>query len=266
MINGKGANMELKAVLVERIKRPAVIDRIEIDQSEISGLADNIKEQGLLQAPILRIMGEEYEIVAGDRRILAIKLLGWTKVECVVREMADVQASEIRACENLQRVDLSVIEEARIYKNLRDKHGKKIDQIARAMGKSPGTVKRRLDLLTMPQCLQDAMHAKKISYGVAEALWPISDPGSLDYYLGFACDHGVTVTIARQWTNDWKATQRRINDSTEDGVNMLEPPAIRPTYLACDLCDQPELVENLTIVRICTECAKRLNKTKMEDL
>jgi len=179
-------------------------------------------------------------------------------VKCVIKTLTDQQAAEIRASENLQRENLSVIEEARIYRNLNQKHHMPIDRIAQKMGKSPGTIKRRLDLLKMPDSLQNAMHEKKISYGVAEALWPIADPGALDYYLGFAIDHGVTVTIARQWTNDWKNSQRRIENENKDPMEQLTSPAERPTYLACDLCQEPVLVQNLAVIRICRECAKKI--------
>lgn len=249
---------KLLVVPVEKIGRPAVIDRIDVDQLEIEGLAENIQSVGLLQTPTLRPRGTGYEIVAGDRRILAIKLLGWTKVECIVSELTDKQTAIARGSENLQRVDLSVIEEGRIYQNLHTKHEMSVEQIGRRMGKSPGTVKRRMDLLKMPRCLQDAMHKKKISYGVAEALWPITDSTALDYYLGFAVEHGVTVMIARQWTNDWKSSQLSAGPTDRDPADRLTPPTMRPTYLACDLCEEAELVQDLTILRICKSCAKKI--------
>lgn len=256
---------KFQVIPLSKIRRPGRIDRISISEESINDLANNIREQGLLQSPLVRRVGEEYEIIFGDRRILAVGRLAWTEVECKVVEMDDARAAEVRASENLQREDLTVIEEARIYENLHKNHGMSIDQIARKMGKSPGTVKRRLDLLKMPQCLQEAMHAKKISYGVAESLWPITDPSALDYYLSFACDHGVTVTIARGWTNDWKSSQVRL-EPNDDAVGVLQSPAgIRPTYIACDLCEQPELIQDLQMIRLCKECAKVLAKAKLQD-
>jgi len=252
----------LEVIPVSKIIRPEIADRIDIEEEKVRELAENIREQGLLQSPLVRKVGNEYEIIAGDRRILAIKKLGWTEVECVVCQMTDAQTAEARASENLAREDLTVIEEARIYARLLKTHGYTIKQIAEKMGKSAGVVKRRLDLLKMPQCLQDAMHARKISYGVAEALWPISDPAALDYYLSFACDHGVTVPIARQWANDWKMSQRRLREDEDPMQNMEAAPAIRPTYIACDLCEQPELVEHLQIVRLCRECAMRIAQAR----
>lgn len=255
---------KLELIPLSKIKRPARLDRIQISEEKINELANNIQEQGLLQSPLVRKIGEEYEIIAGDRRILAVTKLGWTEVECVVAVMDDKQTAEARASENLAREDLTVIEEARIYENLRKNHGMTVEQIARKMGKSGGTVKRRLDLLKMPQSLQDAMHAKKISYGVAEALWPIADPSSLDYYLSFACDHGVTVTVARGWTADWKAAQLRLEPDQDAMTGLETPAAIRPTYIACDLCQQPELIQNLVITRLCAHCAKEISRLRAE--
>jgi len=216
---------------------PEIADRIDIEEEKVRELAENIREQGLLQSPLVRKVGNEYEIIAGDRRILAVKKLGWSEIECVVCQMTDAQAAEARASENLAREDLTVIEEARVYERLLKTYGYTIKQIAEKMGKSA-------------------------SYGVAEALWPISDPAALDYYLSFACDHGVTVPIARQWANDWKMSQRRLREDEDPMQNMEAAPAIRPTYIACDLCEQPELVEHLQIVRLCRECAMRIAQAR----
>lgn len=253
---------ELKTVQVESIDRPKKSDRIEIEEEEIASLADSIEEVGLLQPPILRKMGDRLEIVAGDRRILAIKRLGLTCVECFVCSLTDKQTAIIRGIENLERVNLSVIEEAHIYRNIQDKYGMRIDQIAKRFKRSPGIVKRRLDLLKMPDCLINATHKKLISYGVAEALWVIADESALDYYLTFATEHGVTVTIARQWAQDWKSSQRRITQENEDPMEAIIPPQIRPTYIACDICDQPELIQNLEIVRVCKNCAKLMREAE----
>ena len=251
-------------VQLSDIIRPQVIDRIDIDMIEIEALSKSIFEQGLIQPPVLRPSNGKFEIVAGDRRILAVKILKWERVQCVVKEMTDLQAAEIRATENINREDLTVIEEANIYKNLHKVHGLTLQEVARRMSRCVATVKRRMDLLKMPTILQTAMHKKQISYGVAEALWVITEEGALDYYMGFAVDHGVTVPIARQWANDWKAAQRRIVEENLDPVDALESPATRPTYIACDFCEQPELVQDLTLMRLCRACAQEISLQKFK--
>jgi ParB family chromosome partitioning protein len=249
---------EIVTLSLEQIKRPQRKDRIDISPEKISELAQNITEVGLLQDPLVRKIDGGYEIVFGDRRILAIRKLGWTEVQVKLCDLSDVETAEVRGAENLLREDLTVIEEARVYLNLKENYGRTVDQIAERFGIGGGTVKRRMDLLKMDQTLQSAMHAKTITYGVAEALAPIADKTALDYYLGFAIDHGVTVTIARQWCSDWKASMRR-RDAEDDPAGALTSPVIhQPTYLACDLCHGAEKVQNLTYLRLCKECAGKL--------
>jgi len=247
-------------VPLAKMKRPQVIDRITISDKEVCELAESIREVGLLQNPLVRLVEDKYEIVSGDRRILAINKLGWSDVWVKLCILTDQQAAEVRAAENLQRENLTVIEEARIYENLVNNYGLTVAKVAQRMGISGGTVKRRLDLLKMPRSLQDAMHEKKISYGVAESLAPIIDKTALEYYLGFACDHGVTVAIARQWAADWKSSMRR-KEAAADPASVLTSPVIdNPVYLACDLCREPERVENFTHLKVCGACIKQLAK------
>ena len=250
--------------LVE-MRRPRKKDRIDISEEGITELALNIEEVGLLQDPLVRNTEDGYEIIAGDRRILAIRKLGWTEVQVKLCDLSDVETAEVRASENLLREDLTVIEEAKIYFNLKENYGRTMDQIAERFGIKGGTVKRRLDLLKMDISLQNAMHAKAISYGVAEALAPIVDKTALDYYLGFAIDHGVTVAVARQWCVDWKSSMRRLDEGSDPGEAITSPAITQPTYLACDLCHGAEEVQNLAYLKLCRECAKQLSKIAREE-
>jgi len=249
---------EIREVPLKQIKEPQQTDRINISDKAISELADSMREVGLLQNPLVRKINGSFEIIAGHRRCLAAAKLGWLMIECVICEMTDLQAAEARGVENLQREDLTIIEEAKIYERLATEHGRTNEQIGKRMGVSPAIVKRRRDLLKMQQCLQDAMHTEKISYGVAEALAPIADQTALEYYLGFACDHGVTVAIARQWCSDWRASMRRLDDARDPSEAIHSPAIAQPVYLACDLCQEAEEVQNFTHLKVCRECAKQL--------
>ncbi len=250
---------------LDKMKRPKKIDRIDISNEAVEELSQNIREVGLLQDPLVRATGDDYEIIAGDRRILAIKKLGWSEVQVKLCVLNDLQTAEVRGSENLKRVDLTVMEEAGIYANLKENFGRTISQIAERFGITGGTVQRRLDLLKMDQSLQNAMQAEAISYGVAEALSGIADKTALDYYLGFAIDHGVTVLIARQWRDDWKSSLRRKEAENDPGGALTSPMIAQPTYLPCDLCNGPEEVQNLTHLKVCAECAKQLKRMVREE-
>ena len=238
------------------IDEPKGIVRMEISPEAIAELAQSISEIGLLQRVLLRPDGDRYEIVFGHCRFLAHKELGLKKIESVIKAMTDREAAVARATENLNRENLSPIEEAATFKNLADAHAMSYDQIGKKVGKSPGLVRRRLDLLKMPPQLQQAVHRKQLSITVAEELWPISDIASLDYYLSFALDGGCTKDIARQWCKDWRDSQRRQDAAGGTGGQALAPSEPRPVYVSCDLCTGPMELGQETVFRTCSKCTK----------
>lgn len=243
-----------RAIKLDLVDEPVKADRLEMDMDEVRSLAGNIKEVGLLQAILLRPVGDRYEIIFGHRRFLAHKILGESKIRAMVKDMSDCDAALLRASENLLDADLSCIEEAFIYANLQNKFGMSHDEIGKRFGKSPGVVKRRLDLLKMPEALQKAVHKKEISYGVAEELWRISDVGSMEYYLSFAIEHGVTVAVARVWVKDWKDTLRRSSADVEGGGQESSPLESRPVWVTCEVCEGPMKLGSESVVRMCPNC------------
>lgn len=249
-----------RQIPLDKLDEPAGVIRLEINQGEIQELADNIVEIGLLQPIVVRPVGERLEIVFGHRRYLAYQLLGRKKISCLVRDMDDSEAAVARASENLRRVGLSLIEEAAVYVDLRDNHKLTTDAIGKLMGVSPGVVKRRMDLLKMPPQLQKALHTKQISYSVAEELWRLGDKGVIDYYLGFAVDHGCTQAVARQWVNEEKKKQRTRDAGTEGGGEALSPMQSRPVWVSCDLCQGPLEVGKETTIRACESCVASIKK------
>ncbi len=254
----RASGLNPKKIALDLIDEPKGIVRLDIDPEEVQSLAENIKEVGLLQPIIVRPDKERYEIVFGHRRFLAHTILKARTILCVVRHLTDIECAIMRGTENIQRVDLSPIEEAAIYSDLHDNHHLSYDEIGKRMSKSPGIVKRRIDLLRMPPQLQKAVHSKEISYGVAEALWSIGDPGGIDYYLGFAVEHGVTVVVARTWAKEWKDRQRREASDVAGSRGPANPLEPRPTYLPCDICHGPEDVMKMQTLHTCKSCFQNI--------
>lgn len=244
----------VKLLKMDLIDEPVGVIRLEIDQGEVEDLARSIEQVGLLQPIGVRKVGDRFEIVDGHRRYLAHKALKREVIACFVRAVDDLECALARATENLGRVNLSPIEEAAIYIDLLDTHGLTCDEIGKRMSKSPGVVKRRLDLLKMPPQLQTAVHIKAISYGVAEELWRLGDIGSIDYYLGYAIDHGVTVAVARQWVRDHRRSERTQKNDIEGGRGAYSPLESTPTYISCDLCQGPLDVREIVNIKLCPNC------------
>jgi len=260
----KVSSQKLVNLDLSLVDEPKGIIRMEINDDYISDLAQSISEVGLVQPVLVRPDGERYEVVFGHRRYLACKRAGLEKISSIVRKMSDEEAAIIRATENLAREDLTPIEEAATYKDLIEKYGLRIDQFARKIGITAGTVKRRLDLLKMPPVLQQAVHLKQISMTVAEELWGIDDAASLDYYLSFAIGGGCTKETARQWCKEWKDAQRRQVSAGGGAPPEYSPLEPRPHYIACDICEDPSRIEDAQTLMICPACQELIKNRKKE--
>ncbi len=150
-------------------------------KAELTELADSIKESGLIQPIILRKIGEEdrYEIIAGERRFRATIIAGLSKIAAIVKKINNREALELALIENIQRSDLSVIEEANGYKRLVEEFSHAHDQIAKMVGKSRSHIANLLRLLTLPQTVRELLDQKLISMGHARAIISSSDPEKL---------------------------------------------------------------------------------------
>ncbi len=145
--------------------------RKEFDEDALSELAQSIKTHGLIQPILVRPLDNgRYQIVAGERRWRASRLAGLERVPVVVREMDDLKTMQIALIENLQREDLSVVEEALGYKSLIEKFGMTQDEVASTVNKSRPAVTNALRLLTLEKEELDALSSGIITAGHARAL------------------------------------------------------------------------------------------------
>ncbi len=150
--------------------------RKEFDEKALSELAESISKHGLLQPLLVRPLTlGGYQIVAGERRYRACRMAGITEVPVIIRELGDTETMELALIENLQREDLSPIEEALGYKTLMDEHGFTQEEVSQSVGKSRPAVANALRLLKLPQSILDLLKDGKISAGHARALLTLED-------------------------------------------------------------------------------------------
>ncbi|MBD3393912.1 MAG: ParB/RepB/Spo0J family partition protein [Chitinivibrionales bacterium] len=151
--------------------------RSDFDEEELRSLADSIQTQGLLQPVIARRSGRGYQVVSGERRLRALKLLGETEIPCIVKEtVSDREMLEIALVENIQREDLNEIEKARGYDRLLEECGLSHEQLSTRLGKSRSAVTNTLRLLKLPAPIQEMVRAGDLSMGHARALLAETDP------------------------------------------------------------------------------------------
>lgn len=150
--------------------------RKEFDEKALGELAESISKHGLLQPLLVRplTMGG-YQIVAGERRYRACRMAGITEVPVIIRELGETETMEIALIENLQREDLTPMEEAFGYKVLMDEHGFTQEEVAQSVGKSRPAIGNALRLLKLPQSITELLNDGKISAGHARALLTLED-------------------------------------------------------------------------------------------
>ena len=150
--------------------------RKNFDESAISALADSIREHGILQPILVRPLAfGGYQIVAGERRWRAARMLGLDEVPVIIRDLSDLETAQIALIENLQRENLNPLEEAQGYKQLQDDFSMKQDEIAKTVGRSRSAVANALRLLRLPEEVQELLIDGSISAGHARALLGFAD-------------------------------------------------------------------------------------------
>ncbi len=161
----------LKTISIEKLSRGRYQPRREFDPELLAELAQSIQAAGLLQPLVVRPLGDsQYEIVAGERRWRAAQLAGLGEISCLVRDFSDEQAAEAATIENINRVDLNPIEEARAYQRMIDEFGYLHEEIAATVGKSRAKISNTLRLLRLEPRVQDLLTSGAIKDGHGKAL------------------------------------------------------------------------------------------------
>lgn len=167
--------------------------RLNFDEQGLKELADSIREHGIIQPLVLRKLGEKYEIIAGERRYKAAQIVGLTTVPAVIANIDDNKSAEVALVENIQRRDLTAIEEARSYKNLLDKGYLTQEQLAKRMGLSQPAVANKLRLLNLDEEVQQALLEERISERHARTLLSLTDKAAQREWLHRIINERLTV-------------------------------------------------------------------------
>ena len=155
---------------ISEIKPNKAQPRKTFRPEELAELADSIKQNGILQPLLVRKKGSEYEIVAGERRYQAAKAAGLSEVPVVIREISDDEVFKLALIENLQRSDLSPLEEAQGYRQLIKEKGLTQEELAKILSKSRSAITNTLRLLDLPEEVQGLVEEGKLTAGHARAI------------------------------------------------------------------------------------------------
>jgi ParB family chromosome partitioning protein len=195
----------VQKILIQDIVPNPDQPRREFDEQQLSELAESIKRHGVLQPIIVMREGDKYNIVAGERRYRASMSAGLTHVPAIVRSLEELERVELALIENIQRVDLSPLEQALSVYKLQQQFNLALEDVAKKLGKAPSTISNLTRLLQLPDAAREAMREGKISEGHARAILALK--GNLakqDELLRCILDNSWSVRQAEQFVTSTK--------------------------------------------------------------
>lgn len=161
---------------IDRIRPNPYQPRKQVDSEELQGLTESIRAHGILQPLVVRAVGDDYQLIAGERRLRAAQAAGLTHVPVHVVDFNDQQVFEAALVENIQRSDLNPIEKAQGFKDYLERFGMTQEQLGAKLGLDRSTISNLLGLLHLPEEVRNAVRTGQISLGHAKVLKGIPDP------------------------------------------------------------------------------------------
>lgn len=245
---------EKRTLPIEQIKPNAKQPRHQFDEDALFELAQSIRVNGLLQPIVVREVEGGYEIIAGERRYRASILAGFTEIEAIIDSVSDDMMTQLALIENIQREDLSVIEEAKAYASILSEPEMTQSKLSNIVGKSQPTIANKLRLLELPDKVIEALDEKRITERHGRALLTV-DQEMLDKVFESILKNGLSVKQTEELIKrlEHQKKKPRINlsvytkperiavNTIKEAVNM-----IKKTGLAVEL-DQIDQDDEITL-------------------
>ena len=210
--------------------------RLTFDVEALNELANSIKEHGIIQPLVVRRIQDKFEIIAGERRYKAATLVGMKKVPCIVMNLNDNESAEVAVIENIQRKEMTSLEEAKSFKKILDKGYLTQDELAKRMGKSQSSIANKLRLLNLDELVQDAILNGKISERHARSILKLDNKEDQRKVLSEIIEKRLTV----------RQTDDLIRDKYGKDTNMqIKQPEYLSTPEINDINPQANLINNL---------------------
>ena len=207
---------------ISKVKPNKGQPRKTFDETELSELADSIKQNGILQPILVRKHGTSYEIVAGERRYQAAKLAGLDEVPVVIREISDEDVFKLALIENLQRSNLTPLEEARGYRQLLDEKDLTQEELSKILSKSRSAITNTLRLMDLPAEVQDLLETGRITAGHARAILAVPTEEGRIRLAEKVVNENLSVRQTEHLAPLFSGTEERLQAQEGAGSSVLQ--------------------------------------------
>ena len=209
-------------ISVEEIRRNPRQPRTTMNERALEELADSIRQRGVIEPIVVRRAADGYELVAGERRLLACKKAGLSRIPAVVKEAGEQDAMELALIENLQREDLNAVDEALAYMTLVSEFNLTQEDLAAKVGKDRSSVANCLRILKLAQTVLDMIRSGAITSGHGRALLALEDPGEQVALARKAAAKGMSVRETEALVNRLARRRHRPGHSRTRPPEILE--------------------------------------------
>lgn len=213
-------NREVVEISVEDIIPNRFQPRLTFDPEALNDLASSIKEHGIIQPLVVRRLQDKFEIIAGERRFKAASLIGLKTVPCIIMNLNDNESAEVAIIENIQRKEMTPLEEAKSFKKLLDKGYLTQEELAKRMGKSQSAISNKLRLLNLDEVVQEAILNGKISERHARSLLRVDNKEEQRKILAEIIEKRLTVKQTDELIKE-KFGDANMEEHVDNGNNII---------------------------------------------
>lgn len=204
---------QLREISIDEIRTSPSQPRVVFDEARLNELVESIREHGVIQPVVVRLVASnEYQLIAGERRVRACIQLGRQKIPALVREASDLEASAVALIENIQRENLNPVDEARAYQQLMDNYGLTQEEVSQRVGKSRPFIANMVRLLNLPEKTREMVADGMLTTGHARALLGLGDEKE---------QHKTAIRVIKK-NMSVRQTEEYVRKIVEGGINKTK--------------------------------------------
>lgn len=239
---------------IERVKEPVLSSRSVIIKEDLEDLAGSIKVKGIINPLIVKVSGDDWEVTAGHRRLLAAQVVGLKQVPCIIRNESEVEAIKTKLQENYFRADLNPVDEGEYFSKLQEKEGMSIEEISRLANKSENYIRVRLSILTRNPQVAAALQGGQVNLSQALEINRASTPEIVSTLLEVAINHGANTRSLRVIRGDYEKRLPPLEPGSQEAPPEGKTYPERKYLFECPVCKQGYPTTEIYPLSVCHKC------------